>query len=276
MNQELYQQLLEAGRLLVRDENTKNEIRQLQTQIKDNTAAIEAAKKNISAKPKHSTWRTILGIICLIVGCPLTFAGTMALLVVTFTIEVSGGPIIDILGRLLVAAVFFIPFVAPFLAVTIAGIILLLSVLVSTKKHKKKAPAVYEQIKAKNEAENKILEERINQIADEFIEYWNSSLHLLDFLPEDYRTAHAVCFMLKAVKNLRADTLKEAINLYDQELKHLEAMAAAERQRIQNEELLYTMELLNLNMETMNSNQERTNRKLDDISFMQSMQMFDD
>ena len=195
---------------------------------------------------------------------------------ICFSVESDGGPLFTLLGVFLLGGISFCCVVLPFLAITIAGIVLLISIPRTKKKNAKIATENHTRIKEQNEATNESLTQQINQIADEFIEYWNSNLHLLDFLPEDYRTAHAVCFMLKAVKNFRADSLKEAINLYDQELKHLEAMAAAERQRIQNEELLYTMELLNLNMETMNSNQERTNRKLDDISFMQTMQMFDD
>ncbi|MBQ1233411.1 MAG: hypothetical protein IIX86_07760, partial [Clostridia bacterium] len=63
----------------------------------------------------------------------------------------------------------------------------------------------------------------------------------------------AVGFMLEAVQNLRADTLKEAINLYEQELKHMAAMEAAEMQRIQSEDMLYAMQLAQSTLDANNA-----------------------
>ena len=271
MNQQLYQQLLDAGKVLLAEQKAKNEIEQLRSQIKRNTDEIEAAKKKINQLPPRYILKMVFGICDLIAGIPLTLGGCGFTLVALFSELTS-----DLLSSIFLAAFLFVLMVLPFLILSITGIILLISNPISKKRYTKKAIENHKRIKEQKEAENTQLTHKINQIADEAVSHWNNNVRLLDFLPEDYCNVHAVGFMLKAVKNLRADTLKEAINLYDQELKHLETMAAAERQRLQNEELLYTMELLNLNMETMNANQERANRKLDDISFMQTMQIFDD
>ena len=72
--------------------------------------------------------------------------------------------------------------------------------------------------------------------------------------------------MLEAVQNLRADTLKEAINLYEQELKHMAAMEVAELQRAQNENLMYLLE-------QAKSDIEANNEVLQDIRFMQFLNM---
>ncbi|MBQ5794097.1 MAG: hypothetical protein IIW17_08775, partial [Clostridia bacterium] len=90
--------------------------------------------------------------------------------------------------------------------------------------------------------------------------------HYLEFLPTSYRNVMAVGFMLEAVQNLRADTLKEAINLYEQELKHMAAMEVAELQRAQNENLMYLLE-------QAKSDIEANNEVLQDIRFMQFLNM---
>ena len=273
MNQQLYQQLLDAGNLLAKEDESKNDIRKLQAKIKENAAAIDAAKKKIHATPKGSILLFILGGLALVIGIPTAVLFIVSIFV-TIVMPIAGDMTYS--EMLPFMGIFLGVFGVPCLIFIVVGIVLLVIGNIKKKKATKKARETYIQLKAENEFANEEMTNRINQIADDFVEYWNRNVDLLSFLPDDYRTLHAVGFMLKAVKNLRADTLKEAINLYDQELKHLETMAAAERQRLQNEELLYTMELLNLNMETMNANQERANRKLDDISFMQTMQIFDD
>ena len=50
---------------------------------------------------------------------------------------------------------------------------------------------------------------------DQFINKYNC---LLDFIPEYYRTKLAVAYLENVVKNGRADNLKEALNLYEEQL----------------------------------------------------------
>ena len=41
-----------------------------------------------------------------------------------------------------------------------------------------------------------------------------------DFLPQKYKTIYIISFLIMAVQNQRAETLKEAINLYEEECRH--------------------------------------------------------
>ena len=68
---------------------------------------------------------------------------------------------------------------------------------------------------------------------------------------------------------MRADTLKEAINLYEQELKHMETMEAMGYQNALNEELMCVLD-------QMNDSMERNADTLEDIRLMQTIKMFSD
>lgn len=248
MNQQLYDQLLDAGRVLVERENAKNEIKNLLGKIDQNNLDVEEAKKKIKIK---FTGRLVIGIIFLAIFGEMLLAAAFSMVLLLFA---SG----DVLQAILFGVIYLFLFGIP----SIIGFCLLISIPISKKKHTKKYTAVYQQIKEQNEISNAKMQQRIEQIKQEIGQYLVENQQYLNFLPEDYQNIHAVGFMIKAVHNLRADTLKEAINLYDLELKHLEAMEAAERQRLQNESLRYTMEL-------MNANQERGNRILTGIHAVQ-------
>lgn len=292
MNQQLYDQLVEAGKVLVQREETEETIRIYADKIEEQNNTLEKARKDIKKLPKFYVLRLALGLVFLWFGGIITLAFGMGVLMCLF------GTLIWIpLGLLLFLAGILIPgmqsfIVAPFALIPMAiatiimvvfllmplivdavGISLIISIPVSKKQHTKKATAKYEKLKVDFEEKNKILEDEINRLKEELDAFLGENGKYIEFLPVDYQTVHAVCFMLKSVKNLRADTLKEAINLYDQELKHLEAMAAAERQRLQNENMLYAMELLNMNMEHMNEKQARTNQILRSIDTIQTINM---
>lgn len=85
---------------------------------------------------------------------------------------------------------------------------------------------------------------------------WEKNQFYLEFLPIRYRTEIATSFMLSAVKNSRADTLKEAINLYENTIaqwklekilsdavqmqrKHFEYMTTAAQEIAQNQQILH-------------------------------------
>jgi hypothetical protein len=57
--------------------------------------------------------------------------------------------------------------------------------------------------------------EEIETLIKKDEEAWQSNQRYLTFLPSRYHTSIATSFMLSAIKNYRADTLKEAINLYE-------------------------------------------------------------
>ena len=60
--------------------------------------------------------------------------------------------------------------------------------------------------------------QEIKEIKDETEKYGVAYRHLLDFLPAKYRNFQATSYMLMAVTDQRAETLKEAMNLYEEQL----------------------------------------------------------
>ena len=286
MNQQLYDQLIEAGNVLVQWEETEKTIQIYSDKIEEQNNTLEKARKDIKKKPKFYVLRLVLGILATYFGGFMTIGiGIMFLISLIFALvslivipiglfSLFVGIFPDIMGSFIVAPVAPIITAIPLLiALVIAtiGICLLVVNSKSTKKHVKLATQKYEELKVDFEEKNKILEDEINRLREELDAFLAENKKHLEFLPVDYQTVHAVGFMLKAVQNLRADTLKEAINLYDQELKHLEAMAVAERQRLQNENMIYAMQLLNRNMESMSENQARANQILRSIDAVQAM-----
>ena len=79
------------------------------------------------------------------------------------------------------------------------------------KKQKKKYEREVEPILC---AEQKKLDEMERQVEL----FAKENFHLVEFLPMQYRNLQAVSFMLVAVSNGRADSLKEVYNLYEEQL----------------------------------------------------------
>lgn len=86
--------------------------------------------------------------------------------------------------------------------------------------------------------------------------------HVVEFLPATYRNPQATSFMLLAVSNGRADTLKEAINLYEEQL-HRWKLEQYARQGAEAQEYCA------LAMDELNSRQAQTNAHLQAIEIMQ-------
>ena len=113
----------------------------------------------------------------------------------------------------------------------------------------------------------------IQKITNSMETFMREHKNLLDFLPEKYHTIMAISFMLESVKNLRADTLKEVINLYEQELHLLEQERILQNnvrmQQLQNQRMIYAMEQIKSNQEIIESN-------ILDIKALQIVDMFRD
>ncbi|MBQ2715871.1 MAG: hypothetical protein IJF21_03630 [Clostridia bacterium] len=86
--------------------------------------------------------------------------------------------------------------------------------------------------------------------------------HVVEFLPASYRNPQATSYMLLAVSNGRADTLKEAINLYEEQL-HRWKLEQYARQGAEAQEYCA------LAMDELNSRQAQTNAHLQAIEIMQ-------
>lgn len=108
-------------------------------------------------------------------------------------------------------------------------------------------------------------EQALSVASDTIKKFVEENIHLIEFLPMQYRDLQAVSFMLLAVANGRADTLKEAINLYEEQL---------HRWKLENavQQSLEMQEYLAMAVDELNSQQAETNAHLRSIEFMQYLQ----
>ena len=93
--------------------------------------------------------------------------------------------------------------------------------------------ARYDPVKAENEL-------AIDRLIAESNVFTQKACHVLDFLPDMYRSQLAVVFMEQAVRAGRADTLKEAINIYEEQL-HRWTLEAQGRQLLRQKEMQTAM-----------------------------------
>ena len=154
--------------------------------------------------------------------------------------------IVFIIGSVISVVIFLIGFVAFFGA--------LITLIVLKKSTTKSGNAKKDRCKSRyNE-----LEEEIQELLKQKNTYIEKTERYVSFLPSCYRNPQAIGFMLQSVTNLRADTLKEVINLYEHELHMLEQERilnnVAEMQRIQNENTMYALNAIQQNQERINSN----------------------
>lgn len=106
-----------------------------------------------------------------------------------------------------------------------------------TRKIQQKAQqewqAKYGELRANNE-------KTIDQLMEERHVFEKRNIGVLDFLPDIYRTQLAAAFMERAVRTGRADTLKEAMNLYEEQM-HRWTLEEQGRQLLQQKELQTAM-----------------------------------
>lgn len=132
-------------------------------------------------------------------------------------------------------------------------------------------------LKKKNEEKfKKIMETTVQPQIDEaqkehtelgstFKNFVDENFHVIEFLPMQYRDLQANSFMFLAVTNGRADSLKEAINLYEEQLHRWKLEEAAQQ-------AAEAQEYMALAMNELNERQAETNAHLRSIEFMQYMQ----
>ena len=81
----------------------------------------------------------------------------------------------------------------------------------------------YLKFKEECDAEIAAIQSEIEKMRKEGHNYIVENAHYVGFLPSKYRlNPHAVEYMYSLVSNMRADTLKEAINLYESELREMQ------------------------------------------------------
>ena len=85
--------------------------------------------------------------------------------------------------------------------------------------------AQIEEENAKIEAENAVIIKQAKALANEIEQIQAlANQRLLTWYPRDYCYSQAVRYFISTVENYRADTMKEAVNLYIEELRHREHM----------------------------------------------------
>lgn len=94
---------------------------------------------------------------------------------------------------------------------------------------------------------------------------------LLDFVPEHYRTNLAVAFMERAVRTGRADTLKEALNLYEEQLHRWNMESYAQSMA---EQAAWEAAMMDEHLSRMEANQARMASSLRNIENMEFYNTF--
>ncbi len=140
-----------------------------------------------------------------------------------------------------------------------------LLMLIFSKVRLKKIGGIFEKKKCGVVADIEKIENSISEITKESERFAKDNRQWLEYLPAQYRNLQASSYMLMAVKNGRADTLKEAINLYEEQL-HRWKLEDAARQSAEAQEYLA------LAVEELSARQAETNDHLRSIEFMQYMQ----
>ena len=130
-----------------------------------------------------------------------------------------------------------------------------------------------EQLRKEDEVKNKADEAAIAQLEADAVTLEKAAKELLAFLPDTYRNAEAACYMLLAVKDGRADTLKEAMNLYEEQLHRwkMEKLAAnsARMQQIH-------MEAMQSAMQEIANNQQQIQSQLTTVTALQVAEILQD
>lgn len=244
MNQQLYDQFLGAATFIMgvqKFDEAMTEKREL-IAVWEN----EISKAEQKAKRSHRAYgaRTGWGVALMIMGFVNAVIYGLVAMIESFWAGV---------------AVFFI-----FAALGFLGIFLFASARVKRKKLRNAAFKEFEDSKSMAKDAIDFANEDHEQLRIKLLEYVEQNEGLIQFLPSNYRNPQAVGFMLKAIENLRANTITEVINLYELELHHLEQ----ERILNNNAEIMrYNNEL----MESLNRNQERINSNL---QITQALQIF--
>ena len=119
------------------------------------------------------------------------------------------------------------------------------------------------------ETKSEKLNEEIKEIHTTINECRETGDKVLSFLPESYQNLHAVNFILEVVKYLRADTIKEAINLYEAHLSDMELKNQLNHMQMATQMQTEQLEIMNNYMEQINRDQAQMSDDIADIKYTQ-------
>ena len=227
MNEELHNRLVDGCELYCMMDRYEEAIKQLQL------ADLEYFSEG--EKAKNAGFNATLGVVIILaVSIPVCFIlGHLAIFIIAAIFSVLGisdaAP--DLLLSCVMAVFCVLVLIPPALAITYR----LTICRKLTKKRRAEGLIRYNEeiLPAIEETERNL--ENLEKEKDSF---WNANCHVLNFFPEHYRDQLALAYMERVVVTGRADTLKEAINLYEEQLHRwkieTEITRMREQQEIQN------------------------------------------
>ena len=254
MNQELMEQLRRARSFFIERKKYCDRIRELEDR---QSAATDLGDNYVEEKIKpyeKMNKGCLIVVLGFIIG--VIFLALILCAIVWFIGIFSGWKIEDII----IGLVAFVPFVLA----EIALIVIFCLCIAKTKKYNKIAEQLHAEAEVYKAVEmGRIVEEleiEVKKIQAELNEFTEKNIHLYECVPAKYRNSRAVSNLYSLVNDGRADTLKEAINMYEEQ-KHRRQIEDEERER--QEELLAQMENIRVEQEWMNHQiwMERMNNK---------------
>ena len=229
MNRELYQSLVSATKYCQVCEQVCEYLQIKQEAIK----AFEQHHAEIQWKKLRSIWKMLL-------FSGLIFISSVIFLIVGMSMIANGETFNEI---------------SVVIAIVIITLLLFIVAIIRLIKNNKDSHHTYE-----NEIKPKITEGQIEikEIKEGAEKYEETYGYLLDFLPVKYRNLEATSFMLMAVTDQRAETLKEAMNLYEEQL-HRWKVEDAVQKNIEMQQYMADA------IDELNSRQAETNAHLSAI-----------
>ncbi len=259
MNQELYNQFLNAAAVIAEREKFSSNINKKKTEIDQLKLNISIAEKKPKTSNKQYNDLTIIGIIFSALGfLPIVF-GLFIWLERSLSSLQNGFESGNNLDNN--SFNFFYIFIALILACLPIAIIGLCLIQIARKKRVDfKNNAIKEHLEVKSQIEPLIVkkENELRELHTQFKQYIEESNQILAFLPVTYQNLKAIGFMISALENLRADNLTDVINLYEQELHYLAQMQVLRQtqamQKIHSENMLHAITAIQKNQDRINSN----------------------
>ncbi len=235
MNKELYEKCMRAAALLIGVEALSEEIEKRELELQELCKKEKHLKSHSEKKPNSTATLIILPIVLFLLSITVAVAfivgGGMGVIM-----AFRGGSEAGI-GFTLLMLAFGGVLLLIGIGVLLLPLIVFVKMLHSNTKHKKEAPKKYEEFyKNTYLPESERLSAEITDLKEKRSEFQQVNADALEFLPVDYRDIVPITFIFTAVKNCRADTLKEALNLFEQERRHWEQMQALQEVAAMQEE----------------------------------------
>lgn len=255
MNKELYDKLICAALLLIGMQKEDEKIAKTKGEIDNLNYQLIKAKENTKSKPRGYIAKKVWGIILTSVFGLNYFIFTIGILSADHALELKDT----------------IPPFIPITGFTIIGILLLISARKKRLKHQAKCIKEYEELQKTTAEKIEELNNEIEYISEKKEIFYSLHKDVIEFLPQKYHTLDAVGFMLESVQNLRADTLTDVINLYEDEIRWRKTQTAIAQQNLIREN--YARQLNNI-MSQIEKNQQDLHSDLQNIQIMQMYNTF--